>query len=359
MARLEDLTPGARVTGVVAGQAVTVVAVQWHGTAALTLTYPRRRRATRRAAPLPGRRSAASASTAPGPAWSLTADGALFRLVSEARRIQLAYLFDPLLAVSTSNVMPLPHQISAVYEEMLDPPAAALPARRRPRRRQDHHGRPAHQGAHGARRRQARAHRLPGHARRPVAGRAAREVPPRLRDRHAADDRRLVRRQPVPREGPADRAPRPPLAQRGAAGQAGAERVGPRDLRRGPQDVGALLRQRGQGDQALQARHAPRRGDAPPAADDGDAAPRQARGLRSLHGAARLRPLRRQGARQEGAEQGGRRPRHDAPPHQGAAAPHGRAAAVPRAPRLRRQVRALQATRPTSTTRSPPTCARR
>ena len=40
MARLEDLTPGARVTGVVAGQAVTVVAVQWHGTAALTLTYP-------------------------------------------------------------------------------------------------------------------------------------------------------------------------------------------------------------------------------------------------------------------------------------------------------------------------------
>jgi superfamily II DNA or RNA helicase len=43
----------------------------------------------------------------------------LFRLASEARRIQLAYLFDPLLAVSTSNVMPLPHQITAVYEEML------------------------------------------------------------------------------------------------------------------------------------------------------------------------------------------------------------------------------------------------
>ena len=39
MARLEDLTPGARVNGVVAGQAVTVVQVQWHGTAALTLTY--------------------------------------------------------------------------------------------------------------------------------------------------------------------------------------------------------------------------------------------------------------------------------------------------------------------------------
>ena len=39
MARLEDLTPGARVSGVVTGQAVSVVAVQWHGTAALTLTF--------------------------------------------------------------------------------------------------------------------------------------------------------------------------------------------------------------------------------------------------------------------------------------------------------------------------------
>jgi len=46
----------------------------------------------------------------------------------------------------------------------------------------------------------------------------------------------------------------------------------------------------------------------------------KARRLRPLHGAARLRPLRRQGARQEGPKQGGRRPRHDAPALQGAAA---------------------------------------
>jgi len=118
MARLEDLTPGARVTGVVAGQAVTVVAVQWHGTAALTLTF--RDDAGRPGEQLLYRDSESQlAVEAPGKAWSLTANGALFRLVSEARRIQLAYLFDPLLAVSTSNVMPLPHQISAVYEEML------------------------------------------------------------------------------------------------------------------------------------------------------------------------------------------------------------------------------------------------
>lgn len=51
--------------------------------------------------------------------WSFDADGALFRLVSEAYRISLAYLFDPLIAVYTSLIEPLPHQVIAVYETML------------------------------------------------------------------------------------------------------------------------------------------------------------------------------------------------------------------------------------------------
>ncbi len=51
--------------------------------------------------------------------WRFDADGANFRLVSEAYRIRLAYLFDPLIAVHTSLVEPLPHQITAVYETML------------------------------------------------------------------------------------------------------------------------------------------------------------------------------------------------------------------------------------------------
>ena len=46
-------------------------------------------------------------------------DGALFRLVSKAHRIRLAHLFDPVLAVHTSLVDALPHQITAVYEAML------------------------------------------------------------------------------------------------------------------------------------------------------------------------------------------------------------------------------------------------
>jgi len=51
--------------------------------------------------------------------WAFDVDGALLRLVSEAYRIHLAHLFDPVLAVHTSLVEPLPHQITAVYDEML------------------------------------------------------------------------------------------------------------------------------------------------------------------------------------------------------------------------------------------------
>ena len=51
--------------------------------------------------------------------WSFDADGNLMRLASEAYRINLAHIFDPYLAVHASAVEPLPHQISAVYQEML------------------------------------------------------------------------------------------------------------------------------------------------------------------------------------------------------------------------------------------------
>ncbi|HZY65920.1 MAG: SNF2-related protein [Actinomycetota bacterium] len=52
--------------------------------------------------------------------WRFDGDGSRFRLAAEARRIGSAYLFDPLLAVHTSLVDPYPHQISAVYERMLN-----------------------------------------------------------------------------------------------------------------------------------------------------------------------------------------------------------------------------------------------
>jgi DNA or RNA helicases of superfamily II len=54
-----------------------------------------------------------------GKPWSFSADGELLRLVSEAQRIRWAHLFDPYVAVNTSLIEPLPHQITAVYGEML------------------------------------------------------------------------------------------------------------------------------------------------------------------------------------------------------------------------------------------------
>ena len=53
------------------------------------------------------------------PSRPFTADGRLFRLAAEAERIRLAPLFDPYVAVHASRIEPLPHQITAVYGEML------------------------------------------------------------------------------------------------------------------------------------------------------------------------------------------------------------------------------------------------
>ncbi len=54
-----------------------------------------------------------------GRPWAFDASGEDFKLATEAFRIHLAHLFDPMMAVHTSNVEPLPHQITAVYESML------------------------------------------------------------------------------------------------------------------------------------------------------------------------------------------------------------------------------------------------
>jgi hypothetical protein len=97
---------------------VTVVDVHWHGSAVVELTY--RDAAGRVAQELLYRdREPTLEIIEAGRAWSFDADGARFPLVSEAQRIGLAYLFDPGLAIHTSVVEPLPHQITAVYERMV------------------------------------------------------------------------------------------------------------------------------------------------------------------------------------------------------------------------------------------------
>ncbi|MDE0101259.1 MAG: helicase-related protein [Bryobacterales bacterium] len=116
--RLEDVQPNAALRGILADGLVTVVNVQWFGSAALELTY--KTPAGRVANQLLYRDDESRLEVVEiGRPWSFDGNGALYRLVSEAQRIRLAHLFDPLLAVHTSVVEPLPHQITAVYEAML------------------------------------------------------------------------------------------------------------------------------------------------------------------------------------------------------------------------------------------------
>jgi superfamily II DNA or RNA helicase len=118
MIRLEDLQVNAAVRGLLPDSLVTVVSVQWFGSEALELTYktPTGKVANELLYRNDEQRLEIIEQGRP---WSFDGDGAMFRLVSEAHRIRLAHLFDPVLAVHTSILDPLPHQITAVYEAML------------------------------------------------------------------------------------------------------------------------------------------------------------------------------------------------------------------------------------------------
>ncbi|MFZ2781350.1 MAG: helicase-related protein [Rectinemataceae bacterium] len=118
MLKLEDLKPKAVVRGILPEAVAIVVNVTWFGSEALELTY---KDPLGHVANLLLYRSDEDRLylVESGRPWSFDGDGSLFRLVSEAQRISLAHLFDPVLAVHTSVVEPLPHQITAVYECML------------------------------------------------------------------------------------------------------------------------------------------------------------------------------------------------------------------------------------------------
>lgn len=118
MVRLEELTKGTQVNGILPNSLVTIVDAQWHGADVVELTYKDASGTLGHELVFRDYEPTLEIVTAGRP-WSFTADGADFRLVSEAHRIRLAHLFDPLLAVHTSLVEPLPHQIIAVYGEML------------------------------------------------------------------------------------------------------------------------------------------------------------------------------------------------------------------------------------------------
>jgi superfamily II DNA or RNA helicase len=118
MMRLEDVAPGTHILGIAVDAPVTVVAAAWIGGNALRLTY--RTETGRLDERLLYRDHEARLDLAKqGAAFDLTADGAKFKLAAEALRIRMAGRFDPMLAVHTSELEPLPHQIQAVYGELI------------------------------------------------------------------------------------------------------------------------------------------------------------------------------------------------------------------------------------------------
>lgn len=118
MLKLEQLQTGTRVRGLSTEGSATVKSVQWYGDHGLEVVFTdaqgrlQQRLVYRDDEPTLD-------LVQEGRPWSFDADGELLRLVSEAWRIKLAWMFDPYLAITTSIIDPLPHQIGAVYEQML------------------------------------------------------------------------------------------------------------------------------------------------------------------------------------------------------------------------------------------------
>ncbi len=119
MIKLEQIKNGALITGVAPNQPVQVVSVDWIGDQAVNVVFRDQQNSTVSETTLYRDDEHRLGIEAKGRPWSFDADGALLRLVTEANRIKLAHYFDPYLAIHTSLVDPLPHQISAVYGEML------------------------------------------------------------------------------------------------------------------------------------------------------------------------------------------------------------------------------------------------
>lgn len=118
MLRFEDIATGQILTGVEQGKCSEVIMLQIISANSATLFYKNDDGSIRER--LLTREDEASLSIAEsGRPWSFDVSAQDFKRAAEAYRISLAYLFDPMMAVHTSNVQPLPHQITAVYESML------------------------------------------------------------------------------------------------------------------------------------------------------------------------------------------------------------------------------------------------
>ena len=117
-AGLDSLAKGIRVAGLTASGTAEVVATEWHGEDAVTVVFRTDDGGIHQQVLLRGQTGRLRIVPA-GEAASFSGDPADFKLGMEALRIQMAAQFDPMLAVATSDLDPLPHQIQAVYGDLL------------------------------------------------------------------------------------------------------------------------------------------------------------------------------------------------------------------------------------------------
>jgi superfamily II DNA or RNA helicase len=118
MLKLEDIKKNAAISGIEPGHVVRIVTTEPVGDNALTVYYKTADGKLLERMLFRSDEDKLSLAEVGRP-WAFDAPGEEFKLAVEAYRINLAHLFDPMMAVHTSNVEPLPHQITAVYESML------------------------------------------------------------------------------------------------------------------------------------------------------------------------------------------------------------------------------------------------
>ena len=123
--RIEDIKPGSSLTGLEPSTVSTVIAVVPIADGAVQVIYKTTDGTLKDR--LLGRADEGNIAIATQERpWAFDGDAEAFKLAVEAKRIDLAFLFDPMMAIHTSNVDPLPHQITAVYDIHAAAPAFAL-----------------------------------------------------------------------------------------------------------------------------------------------------------------------------------------------------------------------------------------
>ena len=100
--KLQEIRPGLSLSGVEPAQIVSVVATVPLGESAIQLIYRTPDGVIRERLLGSADEASISIATAEHP-WAFDGDGAAFQLACEAKRIDLAFLFDPMMAVHTSQ----------------------------------------------------------------------------------------------------------------------------------------------------------------------------------------------------------------------------------------------------------------